>query len=168
MSVVFSFDGIMYWQTDEAYKGFPFGTRTGKYFCRFPWKGFTLWSWKPEVYFRYVYDTFCLFNNEMEADLFFTFFNNIHPGFKFTLEMDDNFTFPFLDVLVCWTTSCFLALLYNVGYHLPFQHNELFHLPYMAVTEISLGTISLRVRPEEPFLLLKYIITLSLIPCSYY
>ena len=54
-----------------------------------------------------------------------------------------------------------------VGYHLPFQHNELFHLPYMAVAEISLR-ISLQVRPEEPFLLLKYIITLSLILCSYY
>ena len=25
-----------------------------------------------------------------------------------------------------------------VGYHLPFQHNELFHLPYMAVAEINL------------------------------
>ena len=31
-----------------------------------------------------------------------------------------------------------------VGYHLPFQLNELFHLPYMAVAEISLGRISLR------------------------
>ena len=50
----------------------------------------------------------------------------------------------------------------SVGCHLPFQHNKLFHLPYMAVAEISLR-ISLRVRPEEPFLLLKYIITLSLI-----
>ena len=39
-----------------------------------------------------------------------------------------------------------------VGYHLPFQHNELFHLPYMAVAEISLGRISIRVRPEEPCL----------------
>ena len=54
-----------------------------------------------------------------------------------------------------------------VGYHLPFQHNELFPLPYMAVAEITLW-ISLRVRPEEPFLLLKYIITLSLILCYYY
>ena len=54
-----------------------------------------------------------------------------------------------------------------VGYHLPFQHNEPFHLPYMAMAEISLG-ISLRVTPEEPFLLLKYIITLSLILCPYY
>ena len=34
--------------------------------------------------------------------------------------------------------------IYTVGYHLPFQHNERFHLPYMAVAEISLG-ISLRV-----------------------
>ena len=56
----------------------------------------------------------------------------------------------------------------GVGYHLPFQHNELFHLPYMAAAEISLWRICLRVRPEEPFLLLKYIIALSLILCSYY
>ena len=62
--------------------------------------------------------------------------------------------------------NCYMALI-SVGYHLPFQHNELFHLPYMAVAEISLG-ISLQVRPEEPFLLLKYIITLSQILCSYY
>ena len=40
-------------------------------------------------------------------------------------------------------------ILFFVGYHhQPFQHNELFHLPYMAVAEISLG-ISLRVRPER-------------------
>ena len=28
--------------------------------------------------------------------------------------------------------------LITVGFHLLFQHNELFHLPYMAVAEISL------------------------------
>ncbi len=28
--------------------------------------------------------------------------------------------------------------LVSVGYHLAFQHNERFHLPYMAVAEISL------------------------------
>ena len=60
------------------------------------------------------------------------------------------------------------TFLLSVGYHLPFQHNELFHLPYMAVAEISLWRISLRVRQEEPFLLLKYILTLSLILCSCY
>ena len=54
----------------------------------------------------------------------------------------------------------------SVGHHLPFQHNELIHLPYMAVADISLR-ISLRVRPEEPFLLLKYILTLALILFSY-
>ena len=31
----------------------------------------------------------------------------------------------------------------SVGYYVPFLHNELFHLPYMAVAEISLGRISL-------------------------
>ena len=50
----------------------------------------------------------------------------------------------------------FIALdIIDIGYHLPLQHNELFHLPHMEVAEISLG-ISRRVRPEEPFLLLKY------------
>ena len=65
---------------------------------------------------------------------------------------------------ICWV----LLLFVTAGYLLPFQHDELFHLPYMAVAEISQGRISLRVRPEELFLLLKYIITLSLILCSYY
>ena len=64
--------------------------------------------------------------------------------------------------------NSFCYKLISVGYHQPFQHNELFHLPYMAVAEITLGRISLRVRPEEPFLLLKYILTLSPILCSYY
>ena len=68
---------------------------------------------------------------------------------------------------ILWMLITLLDFKNSVGYPLPFQHNELFHLPYMAVAEISLG-ISLRVRPEEPFLLLKSIITLSLILCSYY
>ena len=66
-----------------------------------------------------------------------------------------------------WQVLRATSRILTVGYHLPFQHNELFHQPYMTVAEISLG-ISLRVRPEEPFLLLKYIITLSLILCPYY
>ena len=65
--------------------------------------------------------------------------------------------------IYCWSST----VMVHVGYHLTFQHNELFHLPYMAVAEISLR-ISLQVRPEELFLLLKYIINLSLILCSYY
>ena len=37
----------------------------------------------------------------------------------------------------------------SVGYHLPFQHNELFHLLYMAVAKISLGRISVKWSPIE-------------------
>ena len=46
------------------------------------------------------------------------------------------------------TLYIYPSLFLSVGYHLPFQHNKLFHLPYMAVAEINLR-ISLRVRPEE-------------------
>ena len=61
----------------------------------------------------------------------------------------------------------------GVGYHLPFQHNELGHLPYMAAALIPRAQSrsvwqSTNLRPEEPFLLLKYILTLSLILRSYY
>ena len=67
----------------------------------------------------------------------------------------------------------------SVGYHLPFRHNELVHLPYMAVasntSRSGQSTISLvwmstftNLRLEEPFILLKYILTLTLTLCSYY
>lgn len=55
---------------------------------------------KPDVYFRYVDDTFCLFSKETEADLFYTSFNNIHPALKFTLDEETNSSLPFLDALV--------------------------------------------------------------------
>ena len=32
-----------------------------------------------------------------------------------------------------------MMMMVYVGYHQPFQHNELFHLTYMAVAEINLG-----------------------------
>ena len=44
-----------------------------------------------------------------------------------------------------------------VGYHLPFQHNELGHLPYMAVALIPSAPVQTSLKPvyvyesEEPF-----------------
>ena len=51
-------------------------------------------------YRRYVDDTFCLFNNEHEALLFFEFLNSHHDSIKFTMEKEANYTLAFLDVLI--------------------------------------------------------------------
>ena len=66
----------------------------------------------PDVYFRYVDDTFCVFGCETGAGEFFSHLNNIHPGLRFTLEKENYSTLPFLDVLVCKETSAFLTTLY--------------------------------------------------------
>ena len=68
---------------------------------------------KSKVYFRYVDDTFCLFNSETEMDSFFTSLNNIHPPLRFTLDGEIDFMLPYLDVLVCRTPSCFLTSIYH-------------------------------------------------------
>ena len=67
----------------------------------------------PEVYFRYVDDTFCVFWSETEASEFFSYLNNMHPALRLTLEKENNFILPFLDVLVFTETSVFLTTLYR-------------------------------------------------------
>ena len=51
-------------------------------------------------YRRYVDDTFCLFNSEREADLFFNFIKNQHPNIHFSMERESNQVLPFLDMLL--------------------------------------------------------------------
>ena len=64
-------------------------------------------------YRRYVDDTFCVFNTENEAILFFDFLNLQHPNIKFTMEKT-NKIFAFLDV--CSNngdSSCLKTLTYR-------------------------------------------------------
>ena len=55
---------------------------------------------KPPTYFRYVDDTFTIFNHEAEADKFLTKLNCLHPSLKFTFEKEKGKYLPFLDVCV--------------------------------------------------------------------
>ena len=50
--------------------------------------------------YRYVEDTFALFNTEQDALSFFTCINSLHPNIKFTMEREENHKLPFLDVLL--------------------------------------------------------------------
>ena len=51
-------------------------------------------------YRRYVDDTFCLFNSDRDATIFFDHINSEHPNIKFTMEKQVNHKLPFLDVLI--------------------------------------------------------------------
>ena len=47
----------------------------------------------------YVDDTFCLFNSDCGATIFFHYINSRHPNIRFTIEKQVNHKLPFLDVL---------------------------------------------------------------------
>ena len=74
---------------------------------------------RPLVYFRYVDDTFAVFNNEEDCNTFLTHFNSLHPSLRFTYEKESNLSLslslslPFLDVLVERHDSEFLTSMYR-------------------------------------------------------
>ena len=54
----------------------------------------------PNVWFRYVDDTFTLFRNKETAIKFLHYLNSRHDDIQFTIEFENNQQIPFLDVLV--------------------------------------------------------------------
>ena len=57
-------------------------------------------DFKPAHYFRYVDDTFLLFNQMSHAQKFLNYVNSKHPAIKFTIETENRNCLPFLDVNV--------------------------------------------------------------------
>jgi len=58
-------------------------------------------SKKPEVWFRYVDDTFVIWRHgKAQLCKFLIFLNNQHPNIRFTMNIEENKKLPFLDVLV--------------------------------------------------------------------
>ena len=56
---------------------------------------------KPKVWFHYVNDTFVIWRHgRAELRIFFIFLNNQHSNIHFTIDIEENEKFPFLDVLV--------------------------------------------------------------------
>ncbi|XP_011860821.1 PREDICTED: uncharacterized protein LOC105557975 [Vollenhovia emeryi] len=56
---------------------------------------------KPSTWFRYVDDTFVIWNHGRETlPQFLTFINSQHPNIQFTMETEQDSQIPFLDVMV--------------------------------------------------------------------
>ena len=59
---------------------------------------------KPKVWYRYVDDTFVIWPHGMEKlQMFLEHLNSRHNNIKFTMELEDNGSLPFLDVLLTRT-----------------------------------------------------------------
>lgn len=61
---------------------------------------FTRWlannRFRPSIWFRYVDDTFYLFDSKGITSRFLDFLNNRHPNIRFTVQREENGEFPFL------------------------------------------------------------------------
>ena len=57
-------------------------------------------QFRPSIWFRYVDDTFSLFDSKDAASRFLDFLNSRHPNIKFTMELEENREIPFLDVCI--------------------------------------------------------------------
>ena len=108
-SVDFRFNDIMHRQIDVVAIESPLANILVGYYES---KLFQTTS-KPEMYHRFMDDTFIVFSNKDECDLFLDSLNSIHPFLCFTFEKESNLALPFLDVLVKKSPSKFITSIYR-------------------------------------------------------
>ena len=112
-SVEFSFNDIMHRQIDGVAMGSPLGPALANIFVGYYESKLFQTTSKPEMYYRYMDDTFVVFSNEDECDLFLDSLNSLHPSLRFTFEKESNLALPFLDVLVEKSPSKFITSIYR-------------------------------------------------------
>ena len=111
--VEFSFKNTMYKQTDGVTMGSPLGPALANIVVGYCEEKILSQTQKPPTYFRYVDDTFAIFDHEAEADEFLTKLNYLHPSLKFTFEKEKGKCLPFLDVYVERTDIGFETSVYR-------------------------------------------------------
>ena len=99
-SVDFSFNNTMYKQTDGVAMGSPHGSAMANIFVGYYEEKLFSQTQKPPNHFRYVDDTFVIFDHEAEADEFLTKLNRLYPSLKLTFEKEKGKCLRFLDVYV--------------------------------------------------------------------
>ncbi|XP_078382309.1 uncharacterized protein LOC144664995 [Oculina patagonica] len=97
----FLFDGQYYDQIDGVAMGSPLGPVLANVFmCHFEEKWVFNARVRPSCWYRYVDDTFTLFDSKDTANEFLRYLNSRHNSIKFTIEFEKDNEIPFLDILV--------------------------------------------------------------------
>ena len=112
-SVEFSFNNNMYQQIDGVAMGSPLGPALANIFVGHQEQKLFNVVNRPLAYFRYVDDTFAVFNSEDDCNAFLSHLNSLHPSLPFTHEKESNHSLPFLDMLVERRDSEFSTSVYR-------------------------------------------------------
>ena len=113
-SVEFSFNNKMYKQIDGVAMGSPLGPTLVNIFVGYQEeKLLFIDNNQPLIYFRYVDDTFAMFEDEFNCNRFLKQLNLLHQSPTFTHEKEVNGKLPFLDVLVEKSNTKFLSSVYR-------------------------------------------------------
>ena len=93
----FLFDGQFYDQIDGVAMGLPLGPLLANIFMSalFKEKWLTKSRFCPSLWFRYVDDTFTMFDSKNYANEFLSFLNSRHDSIKFTIEFEEDNKIPF-------------------------------------------------------------------------
>ena len=112
-SMKFSFNNVMYRQIDGVAMGSLLGSALANIFVGY-YKSLLLRRVKkPPMYYRYVDDTFAIFDNENDCDKFLHQLNSLHPSLRFMFEKEVNQSLPFLDVQVEKMGSKLITFVYR-------------------------------------------------------
>ena len=97
----FLFDGQYYDQIDGVAMGSPLGPVLANIFmCHFEERWVMNGKVRPSLWYRYVDDTFTMFDSKDTACEFLQYLNSRHHSIKFTIEFEQDNVIPFLDILV--------------------------------------------------------------------
>ena len=112
-NVEFSFNDVVYQQTDGVAMGSPLGPILANIFVGAMENRLFESTKRPNMYVRYMDDVFAVFDSESERDSFLVALNSLHDSLKFTVEYEIDRKLPYLDVLVHRTPEKFTTSVYR-------------------------------------------------------